>query len=147
MDKIDAITKFVNHIDPAIDLTFESFGGFYVDIDNLTINISLDTNEKEDEMFYNFVRKTFDFNDFDIFVLSILHEIGHIMTYEPNTLHERDMMYLILQMAYENGKSLQDYNEAYFNLPAEKLATEWAVSYYRYNRAECDELSKQIWVK
>lgn len=57
-----------------------------------------------------------------VFLYSLLHEIGHI--YTEYAWEEEDM-------DYRKKISKAGDNEKYFLLPAEKAATEWAVSYVR----------------
>ena len=75
----------------------------------------------------------------DIFLWSILHELGHHETIDDLTDDDAYISYWIKCMVNEK---LMDENE-YYDCPDEKAATEWAVS---YANSHIEELSN-LWIK
>ena len=69
---------------------------------------------EEGRAFYNNFVSRFSFvKDFDIFTLSLLHEIGHLETMDE-----------MIDDTLERNQKLS--NEEYFNLWNEQIATDWA---------------------
>ena len=79
--------------------------------------------------------------------MSLLHEIGHIMTYDDDLDDTRDILYGVLKLNYKEGKSdITEYNNMYFKIPMEYDATYWGVQYYRNNKEKCDKLIRMLGV-
>ena len=139
------ITQFINSILPEVEVIFED-NEFWVDVKNKTINIGVNPDPIGEELIQEFV-----FNEFgvamDSFLIGVLHEIGHIMTYDKEIFFEGQQMYMILNMLNTgNGRrlSIKDRQNIYFNIPNEYRATEWAVNYYLTFQEECDEFMDMI---
>lgn len=80
-------------------------------------------------------------------VLSILHEIGHLMTTTEKLENNREKLDKIYTFMYEqNAITEKEYFNAYFGIPAEKFATEWAIDFYRQNQILCNNLAKELGV-
>ena len=138
------IEDFVRSIDDFIDVDFNT-SEFCVDIENECVFIPLNPNEEETKMFMDFIKEEYGEYDMDADVLGILHEIGHIFTYDAHLAWAREINVLRLRLDYDAAVAdLRAYNFAYFRIPAELNATNWAVEYYRNHRQECDSLAK-IW--
>ncbi len=78
------------------------------------------------------------------FLFSLLHEVGHHMTIKNMT--EEDLNYETFcrnALSYADGTP-EEINEAYFNLPAEILATEWALNYMVKNPLWCKKAYGKI---
>jgi len=139
-----AIEDFVWSIDDFIDVDFNT-SEFCVDIENECIFIPLNPREEESKMFMDFIGEEYGEYDMNADVLGILHEIGHIFTYDESLARAREIKVLRLRLDFDAAASnLKEYNFAYFKIPAELNATNWAVEYYRNHRQECDSLAK-IW--
>lgn len=71
----------------------------------------------------------------DIFLASLMHEIGHHMTYDDFDDEDwaSDLFYRNTLEAKGTAISDRDINFEYFNLPTERAATEWAIKYIRSN--------------
>lgn len=126
-------------------------------MDNFKCTAKLDTDfmcdPEEEEIYYTFVvserlDKMFmdALNTFkpevemDIFLWSILHEIGHIMTMDD--LDELDYWFCQdVKNAISKGE-LEE--EEYFILPDESLATEWAVNYANENKEKLELFWKEL---
>lgn len=63
------------------------------------------------------------------FLFSLLHEIGHHMTIKNMTEEDLDYETFCRNVLSCADGTPEEINEAYFNLPAEILATEWALAY------------------
>ena len=139
-----AVEDFVWSIDDFIDVDFNT-SEFCVDIENECVFIPLNSREEETKMFIDFIEEEYGEYDMDADVLGILHEIGHIFTYDENLAWAREIQTLRLRLDYDAAVAdLRAYNFAYFRIPAELNATNWAVEYYRNHRQECNSLAK-IW--
>ena len=139
-----AVEDFVWSIDDFIDVDFNT-SEFCVDIENECVFIPLNPREEETKMFIDFIEEEYGEYDMDADVLGILHEIGHIFTYDENLAWAREIQTLRLRLDYDAAvANLRAYNFAYFRIPAELNATHWAVEYYRNHRQECNSLAK-IW--
>ena len=139
-----AIEDFIWSIDDFIDVDFNT-SEFCVDIKNECVFIPLNSREEENKMFLDFIGEEYGEYDMDADVLGILHEIGHIFTYDENLAWAREIQTLRLRIDFDAAASdLREYNFAYFRIPAELNATNWAVEYYCNHRQECDNLAK-IW--
>lgn len=139
-----AIEDFVWSIDDFIDVDFNT-SEFCVDIENECVFIPLNPKEEESKMFMDFIGEEYEEYNMDADVLGILHEIGHIFTYDESLARAREIKVLRLRLNFDAAASnLKEYNFAYFRIPAELNATNWAVEYYRNHRQECDSLAK-IW--
>lgn len=137
----DYITQFINSILPEAEVIFED-NEFWVDVENKTINVGINTDPEGDRLIQEFI-----FNEFgvamDSFLIGCLHEAGHVMTYDKEIYEEGQRMYLLLQTMYD-GNYHQDYSDIYFRIPNEYRATEWAVKYYTTFQEECDKFMDMI---
>ena len=139
-----AIEDFVWSIDDFIDVDFNT-SEFCVDIENECVFIPLDPREEESKMFMDFIGEEYGEYDMDADVLGILHEIGHIFTYDESLARAREVKVLRLRLDFDAAASnLKEYNFAYFRIPAEIYATDWAVDYYNMNREKCDALAAAL---
>lgn len=138
------IEDFVWSIDDFIDVDFNT-SEFCVDIENECIFIPLNPREEESKMFMDFIEEEYGEYGMDADVLGILHEIGHIFTYDENLSKAREIKVLRLRLDYDAAVAdLKAYNFAYFRIPAEINATDWAVDYYNMNREKCEKLAAAL---
>ena len=91
-----------------------------------------------------------DFFDFTVternyFLFSLLHEIGHHYTME--SLTDEDLEYEILcrQALKFSDESDNRKNEAYFSLPSEIIATQWAIDFMKDYPRWCKKMTKRIY--
>ena len=141
MRREDLVRAFIRKIDPSIEV---SFGGseFFADVYDNSVNITFEQDYETDELFSFFLYEEFGVRA-NIFMMSCMHEVGHIMTNDDEMLDERDAIYGLLQIGYEFSNNFQDYNRMYFHIPAEYEATAWAVDFYRSNKAMCDAFARE----
>jgi hypothetical protein len=71
----------------------------------------------------------------------LLHEVGHHFTLDD--LEEDEEEYCMKTKKKLHGESVED-NFIYFDLPDEKLATEWAINYINKNKAKLFKLAIEI---
>ena len=140
MGKLDLVRCFVKTIDEYIEV--ESDNRFCVDIDEEIIFIPKKLNDDEELVWSNFLKEEFKVN-YNPYVMSILHEIGHIETYTEDLNTERELTYFLLQMKYEED-NFEDFNNEYFKIPMEYYATEWAINYYRKHKKECERFANLL---
>lgn len=99
------------------------------------------TNEYFMEWFYN------KYNiKIDITLISLLHEIGHIMSgFSSERLEERaklNNLYVFLQS--QGIINVKQMNFNYYEIPEEKSATEWGLNYYINNKEKCEKLAEML---
>ena len=122
-----------------VDSDFSS--DFSYDPDDDRVYFSIIVAERSDRLFKQYVSTHFHFETPSIFMLSLLHEVGHAYTLHTfsklrlETAHEAKE---IIEEALEIDNSDEIYS-LYFDLSIEKVATAWAVDYYKANRKRCDD--------
>jgi hypothetical protein len=79
----------------------------------------------------------------DIFLISLLHELGHHMTLSAFSEEELDEYYDDVEYIRAHLETDESPYEEYFNLPVEAAATNWAIEFIRNN---ADHLAK-LWSK
>ena len=108
------------------------------------IFITLNKHKEEDEMVQKFLEKEYG-KRYNSFIIGLLHEVGHIETFEEDLDEERDLVYGLLKIDFNNGNSdIEKFNNMYFRIPAEYNATAWAINYYETHLQECQELAKKL---
>lgn len=131
-----------------VDEFLEPFGcdsdfssDFSYDPEDERVYFSIAFSERADRLFRKYVEKTFHFNIPHIFMISLLHEVGHFYTLPMfskmrlETAHEAKRL-------IEEALEMDDCDEIYslyFDLSIEKVATAWAVDYYRKNMKRCED--------
>ena len=122
-----------------VDSDFSS--DFSYDPEDDRVYFSIIVAERSDRLFKQYVSTHFHFETPSIFMLSLLHEVGHAYTLHTfsklrlKTAHEAKK---IIEEALKMDDSDEIYS-LYFDLSIEKVATAWAVDYYRANRKRCDD--------
>lgn len=118
---------------------------FECDLDEDVIYIPIEDTPLDTAMYMRFIEETYDEYHFDPLVLGILHEVGHIMTYDEDLDKAREIAVLRMRLNFNTTTDdLVDYNFNYFRIPAELNATIWAVDFYQNNREECDRFGVML---
>lgn len=135
--------KGVNKLNRAIAAELAPFGITAVKLvardyayydDDCSIEYCLVDGTTEDKLFTEFIEDRFDYKVKNIWMISILHEIGHHYTMPDisdeifdfcNSEKDRIAAALATATAAESKKL----EFQYFNLPDEIMATQWAVHY------------------
>ena len=137
----ELIKEFVHSIDPEIKVHM-SGDEFYCIISDKLINVPFVSDSEGDRLFDEFVMNRFG-KSINPYLMGILHEVGHIKTFDPNLDKDRDILYFMLQLDYTNER-YEEFTNMYFSIPSEFAATEWAVNYYLSHKEQCDNLMKEI---
>lgn len=125
------IRKFVKEIDKDIKVKFQKWD-MECDIFEETVYIGNTYNIRTDKLYMEYVKELAPDCNVPVFLLSILHEIGHIMTYEEEDMDEKDMVYGLLKATLDDNPSeeLEDMCvKAYFRIPLEEKATLWGIDF------------------
>lgn len=142
MSKMKYIRDFIKNINPDYRVKYGNV--FEVDIPEEKIFITLNKHKEEDEMVQKFLEKEYR-KRYNSFIMGLLHEVGHIETFEEDLDEERDLVYGLLKIDFNSGNSdIEKFNNMYFRIPAEYNATAWAVNYYETHLQECQELAKKL---
>ena len=140
---LSIITNFVHSIDPAIKVEFAH--NFSADISKYQIYIEDFEHPKEDKLIQNFINQRFGII-MDPFLIGILHEIGHLITYEIELDKQRIIMYTFIKWGYSEN-NYEAYSNLYFTIPAELIATTWAVEYYKNNKEKCKRFLNELFMR
>ena len=82
---------------------------------------------------------------FNTLLLGILHEIGHIYTYEEQNEGEYTRDTELLSLLFKEKKlSAKQLNEFYVRLPLEANATKWAIDFAMQNKKFCKYYQNKI---
>ena len=82
---------------------------------------------------------------FNTLLLGILHEIGHIYTYEEQNEEEYTRDTELLSLLFKEKKlSAKQLNEFYVRLPLEANATKWAIEFAMKNTRFCRYYQNKI---
>lgn len=114
--------------------------GWFEDLDAPEICFCIE-GEVDNDPFSTYVRENFkiDFlSEISDFMFGFLHEIGHFLTITKE-LYDEDRMMRNSYYAFLNSEK-----ENYFNLPAEKAATAWALDYLVNNLEEVKGINEQL---
>ncbi len=136
-----------------VDEFLEPFGcdsdfssDFSYDPEEERVYFSIIMSERADKLFKKYVARKFGFDFQNIFMLSLLHEVGHFYTlhtssdfrvqiaHQPKQLIEQE-----LERLTPDDPCYDTVYSNYFDLSIEKVATVWAVNYYKNNRKRCDD--------
>lgn len=98
---------------------------------------SLFVTEKCSKTFMDRVHKEYPDIEADEFLWSLLHEVGHLITYDDITDEEWEMIERIKKIP-----NLSD--EVYYELTDEYMATQWAAYYMRDNSDYVERTWKKI---
>lgn len=91
------------------------------------------------DTFYTSYIKGISGEKIPIFLISLLHEIGHFITkdfFDEDDIDDEFAMKYELAEKYKEVPCVQ-YAFEYFSLSTEEEATNWAIAYYKLNKAEC----------
>ena len=113
------------------------------------IEFKMTCGEWVDKVFDEFLQDYFQFTNPYPFVMFVLHEIGHHITFDNLTEAEVQQSIDIknkLPKKMKKAKTLEDKKQVeyeYFTIPDEIAATTWAVNYFTTHREECDKMYKK----
>lgn len=127
------IRDFINIVNPDLQVEFQKWD-LECDVDTDTVYVGETFDKRTDRYFKNFCKilnpETAKVNPF---LLSILHEIGHIETWTEKDSDEKDIIYDILKIQFDeeqlSDEKMAEYCDMYFRIPLEQNATEWGINY------------------
>lgn len=138
----EIIQDFVDTINE--DILVQKGTRYECEIDNDIIFIS-NKRLNQYDLFFNkwLVQQTFYKNvKVPNIIMSILHEIGHIMTKGQTNYEDSKFTIGIHQFMYEMGViNAEELQINYFNTPLEYLATEWGYNYFYNHQEQCNQLA------
>lgn len=134
----DYIQSWFNEHLPGCDFAYDNDFGYYQDEKLITWGIFM--TERADATFKDFFENDLNSPVHSVFLYSILHEYGHYVT--MSEFDDMEMAYYRdnVAMLRETGIGREDfsYYQEYYNLPVERAASEWAVTYMKENDFECE---------
>lgn len=143
MNKMRKVKQFVKIIDNSIKV--KKGKALECDIENKTIYISFKSNPVDIKTFLDFIKELNPKCKYNDIILGILHEIGHIYTYDKlNEKHWEEDNELLSALYKQNLISATDFNKFYVRLPLEKNATQWAIDFAMLNKKLMNKYSKVI---
>ena len=128
--------KIRDYLDlPKVEIIESDF--CYYNITNEIIAMNIDDARNYAEEFIKFAAQINPIaREIDIVLLSLLHEFGHHETYYLLT-EEEEVEEKFMRMLYQGiGHDVT----GYFNLPSERMATEWALDFAEKNIDKIKEL-------
>lgn len=133
---IDMVDDFLKPF--GVDSDFSS--DFSYDPEDDRVYFSLLIGERQERLFRKYVQEKFNYTIPNIFMLTLLHEVGHAYTFFSFSKDEirtarRAKEHLEKELKRNNIDSVYI---RYFDLPIEKVATEWAIAYYKKHTRRCE---------
>lgn len=142
----DILVSLVDEFLEPFEIDSDFASDFSYDAETQTVYFSIIINERSDRLFSYYILKTFNFKVPNIFIMSLLHEVGHYFTWENFSRKKIKNAHKIKKIIQSELKELTpnhpDYDTVYskyFDLQIEKVATAWAVDYYKNNKKRCDD--------
>ena len=137
------VKKFVKQISPDIKVKFGR--ALECEPTENTIYVSFKSDEIDKKTFMEYVKELDNTCQFNDLVLGILHEIGHIFTYDENDekpyLQDTELLSLLYK---EQMLSAEELNRFYLRLDMESKATKWAIEFAQANKMFVSRFQKQI---
>lgn len=137
----DIIKDFIKSIDPDIKVQM-SGDEFYCIISEKLVNVPFVSDSEGDRLFHDFILDRFGVS-VNPYLIGILHEVAHIITFDTNLDKDRDILYFMLQLDFKEER-YEEFTRMYFSIPSEFTATEWAVNYYLSHKELCNNFIKEI---
>ena len=146
----EKIDELVNNFCEKFGCTAELGAEFCYYHSDDTVCYTLATVEASDKAWKEYVRKKFNFRITNIFMFSLLHEIGHHRTMDNFTMLQQNTEESVVKKIEKNlAHSKSEHNDKklylqYFDLPMEKSATKWAVKYYKTHRQAINRFYRKL---
>jgi hypothetical protein len=135
--------NFVKEIDKNIKVKFQKYD-MQCDVDDEIVYIGKSYNIDTDRYFMDYVKELSPKCKTPMFLLSILHEIGHIMTWTDDNADLKETQFALLEMGYQEGEiDLEECCNMYFRIPLESNATIWAIEFAEDHP---DLIKKYLWL-
>ena len=137
------VKKFVKQIDKTIKVKF----GKRLECEPAenTIYVNNVTDKIDIKTFNEYIKELNNKCNFNSFLLGILHEIGHIYTYEEQDEEEYNRDVKLLSLLFQEKKLTDEQvNYFYLRLPLESNATKWAIEFAMLNKNFCKYYQKKL---
>lgn len=114
------------------------------------ITFCLDEATEDNRIWKEYLQETFNFKltAENVFLMSVLHELGHHATFPNFTIEEWKEQASEKCLEDQKFETEKEYFAAYYNLPIEIAATTWAIKMYNehrpYMRAWCQRFNCAI---
>ena len=119
MRRRKAIKKLIKSINKNIKVVFHK-GQLECDIINKIVYVGSKNSDIADRLFSDFVKENCSECKYNAFLMGILHEVGHIMTWNEELDKDRDEQYSLMKVAYKLGLyDVDTLNKEYFKFPLE----------------------------
>lgn len=140
------IRNFIHSIDKTIKVRISPELRFECDIPKKVIYLgSKKVSKKENALFQEWFKQQPEYIKINKTLISILHEIGHFMTFNAQEFEERNATEQTLLFMYENYYiNEKEINFAYWNMTNERKATMWGIEYFKNNTPKCLELAAAL---
>lgn len=117
-----------------------------------------ETMKLQENIWIDWIKENYNGFKGNIFMISLLHEIGHILTYSDfknsrpvefnyseDLIAECDRVSMNLcQKGLIKSKEFETNCLNYYNAPVERIATDWAIHFYRTNKSYVDNAFEKI---
>lgn len=125
------IRSFINEINPMYKVEFQEYDT-EVDIINKIIYVGKTFEPETDDYYREFVNRIHpEFEIKNLFLLTLLHEVGHIMTWNEQIANEKAIIYDLIELEYNAECATQEEKKNlcmnYYNIALERNATEWGI--------------------
>jgi hypothetical protein len=135
------LNAFVKSFDSNLSVVYSD--DFFIEWETNRISVTLNMDATSDRFYNYLVREYIPKVELEVFIWSLLHEVGHFYTMEEAMSDEAyDESGFIRAMVTCDELLTDEQQEAlYFNLIEEKMATIWAIEWAEEN---LEELNKWI---
>ena len=144
--KIEDLTAKVNEFLAPFGCEAEFSDEFEYLVDTTIIHYTIFIPNSSIRAFSSFVKEEFNCITDNPFILPLLHEVGHFYTLNSFSDDEIEDYSLQVEKIEEEIKQNKvssidgdKYRFMYYHLEIEKVATTWAVDYYKNNKKRCDD--------
>lgn len=143
MKKIKILNDFIKTINKNYRV-FKDKREFTSDWEEGKVWVCFTPNEEDDKLFMNYIKNKYKI-EIDTFLMSFLHEIGHLETETGLLSDTRAIELFTLELLFDNSEiTKEEYFKRYFEIECETLATEWGVNYYLTHQEQCQALVKLL---
>jgi len=143
MKKIKILNDFIKTINKNYRV-FKDKREFTSDWEEGKVWVCFTPNEEDDKLFMDYIKNKYKI-EIDTFLMSFLHEIGHLETETGLLSDTRAIELFTLELLFDNSEiTKEEYFKRYFEIKCETLATEWGVNYYLTHQEQCQVLVKLL---
>jgi hypothetical protein len=143
MKKLKILNDFIKTINKDYKVLHDK-KEFTSDWENGKVWVCFNENKEDDQLFMDYIKNKYQI-EIDTFLMSFLHEIGHLETEDDELSDNRAIDLFMLEVAYDNGAiTKEEYFNRYFEIECESLATEWGVDFYKSHEEQCKQLVKEL---